>query len=145
VSDFIEIDGIEGVVEMLRSAPKAVVAGGFLKGLQAAAKPMEEALDGRVPVESGALKAARVTDITLDSEMRGGSLEIGYGKLGHEATWLEYGHHMVGHRPDKKLLGEVSPKPFMRPAAEASAEAAIDAFSEALMSELQGEVLENVA
>lgn len=130
---------------MLEHAPKNVVARGFLKALKAAARPIEQALDARVPVAQGHLKAARVTEITLDSRFRGGTVEIGYGKQGHVANFLEYGHRMVGHKPFKKHEGEVKPHPFMRPAAAAAAEAAITAFADTLADEVKGGILENVA
>lgn len=148
------ITGVEEVQQMLRDAPRNVVARAFLKGFEAAAEPIEAELEIRTPVREatlwndesfsefrqqtgGDLKAALMHETTLDASFRGGSLEVGFGKQGHVALWVEMGHRMVGHKPGKKLLGNVPAHPFMTPAADASADAAIDAFANVLVATLR--------
>lgn len=155
MSELIEVDGIEETVEMLLKLPKHVVARGFLRALRAGAAPMERELQIRTPSTTGAahfterregdLRSAQVAEITLDSQFRGGTAEIGFGKQGHVANWVEYGHHMIGHKPDKKDLGEVEPHPFMSVAAMVSAELAIDAFAESIAATVAEEDLADVA
>lgn len=137
--ELVHITGIEEVQELLVSAPRHIVGTAFLKAFEAADRVIEGELDLRTPEKSGELKAAKTHEITLDSNLRGGLLQIGFGKQGHKALWVEYGHRMVGHKPDKKELGTVEAHPFMRPAANASADRAIEAFADTLIETLKGE------
>lgn len=132
---------------MLRDAPRTVVARSFLKGFEAAAAVIEEELEIRTPVRTstlwndeafrefktqtgGDLKAALMHVTTLDSNFKGGLLEVGFGKQGHVANFVEYGHRMVTHRPGQRQVGQVAAHPFMRPAFDASADRAINAFAD---------------
>ncbi|SRR5216684_818579 len=126
------IIGIEDVCKMLREAPKIIVATGFLKALNAGAQEINRELNIREPVREGKLKAARMMEITLDNQLRGGLARIGYGKMGQRALWVEYGHRMIGHKPGKKAEGMIAPHPFMRVAFDSSAERAIAAFADSL-------------
>ncbi len=128
---------------MLTRLPRDIVLGGYNRALHAAADVIEAELDLRTPVqialaggdlvvEGGRLKESIVSVVTLDSNYRGGMVEIGFGKLGYIANFVEYGHRMVTHKPGSKEVGFVPAYPFMRPAAEAAAEPAIDAFAKSL-------------
>jgi HK97 gp10 family phage protein len=151
MADFnISIEGLEETVAMLEQAPRTIAARGYRKALQAGANVIANAVEARTPIkaeetggllEQGELRESLVTDIELNSDLRGGVAEIGFGKNGHVALWVEYGHRQVEHGAkwadrqkgyEGKLLGEVPAKPFMRPAADASAEAAVDAYAESL-------------
>lgn len=134
----IEIDGVEEVAELFRNAPKESIPSALLKALSEAGRVIEEYMAGRTPDKTGELLANLDISVTLDSDFRGGYAEIGFsGEQGHVARFVEFGHRMVGHKPDKKLLGQVEPHPFMRPAADASAEEALDVFVGVMMAELQ--------
>jgi hypothetical protein len=103
---------------------------------------IKAALALRIPISdeetAGDLRAALMSAVTLDAQFRGGVAEVGFGtKQGHIANFVEYGHRMVGHKPGKKELGMVAAHPFMRPAAEVSADAAIDAFADSLEATLK--------
>jgi hypothetical protein len=146
----ITVSGLDESIKMLSDAPRDVVARGFLRAFEAAGDVIIGELWPRVPIDLKAAmnaahggKGALVTQldsfIELDSQFRGGTMEIGFGPLGHIALWNEYGHRMVGHKPKKKEIGEVPAHPFMRPAFDASAEAAIDAFANALTEYLRSE------
>jgi HK97 gp10 family phage protein len=133
----ISISGIDEACALLDRVPKETARVGIARSLAAAAVPIVEAVDARTPVgATEELKAALNTDISLDSDGYGGSASINFGKQGHVANFVEYGHRMIGHKPGKKELGEVKPHPFMRPAAAASADAAVEAFTETLEREL---------
>jgi Bacteriophage HK97-gp10, putative tail-component len=155
--ELIKITGIDEVCAMLTAAPKNIVRGAYGKALAAAAVPIVEALEPRIPsrnnlfdeesfrplagtAEEGTLKDALVTDIAIDEEGKGGVLSVGFGgKAGHIANFVEYGHRMIGHKPKLKDLGEVKPYPFMGPAADASADAAIDAFAQSIEESVRTE------
>ena len=143
MSDFnITIEGLDETVAMLEQAPRRIVSRGYRKALQAAADVIADEVRVRTPIKAedtggllaeGELRESLVTDVEIDSQARGGVAEVGFGDNGHVALWLEYGRHVVGHKPELKDTGKVIPaKPFMRPAADASAEAAVDAFAESL-------------
>jgi HK97 gp10 family phage protein len=138
----LQITGLQEVQQMLKDAPRIVVASAFVNALDAGAQVIKAALAPRIPVSdeetAGELKAALMSTVTLDPQLRGGVAEVGFGtKQGHIANFVEYGHRMVGHKPGKIELGMVSPHPFMRPAAEVSADAAIEAFADTLETTLR--------
>jgi hypothetical protein len=142
------VSGLDGVIKLLDEAPATVVSTAFVKAADAAGEVIVSALWPRTPIDIKAAmnaahggKGALVTQldhfVELDKQLRGVSLEIGFGSLGHLALWVEYGHRMVTHKPGRKQVGDVPAHPFMRPAFDASAEAAIDAFGEALAEALR--------
>lgn len=155
-----KIEGIEETVAMLETAPKNIVARGYLKALSAAGNVIADAVEVRTPrkledtggnsLDLGELRESLMVDVQLDSGFRGGSVDVGFGKNGRVALWVEYGHRIVMHgvtSADRrngykgKLLLRVNPEsfdsnvpayPFMRPAFDASADAAIEAFSNSI-------------
>ena len=135
----IKVDGLEETFALLKDAPRNLVARGFRRGLQAAGNVIGAELAKRTPQREGKLIRSIKTDITLDSQFRGGEVDINFGAQGYKAAWVEYGHRMVGHKPGKKLLGEVAPHPFMRPAANAAGGAAVDAFEAELEQTIREE------
>ena len=143
------VTGLAEVQAMLRDAPRHIVAAGFARAGRAAADVFVAELEVRTPVRTealwndetfsefkdqtgGDLKAALMSEVLLDSQFRGVHVAVGFGKQGHVANWVEYGHKMVTHKPAKKEVGFVSAHPFMRPAFEAAGDRAIDAFVESL-------------
>lgn len=137
----VTITGLEDVQRMLAEAPRDVVARGYLKALQAGANVIADEVEIHTPVKAedtgglldkGVLRESLMIAIELDAQFRGGIAKVGFGKNGHVALWVEYGHNMVGHKPGKKPSGVVPAHPFMRPAADTKANAAIDAFATSL-------------
>ncbi len=165
-NELVKITGLEEVNKMLTDAPSEIVRKGFRKALLAAAVPMERALRARTPVSnaiirwddegfrefedhshSGELKADLKTWVRLSSRYTGregspgigGTVDVGFRKYAYVAGWLEFGHRMVGHEPKKTELGVAAPRPFMRPAAGASASDAIQAFEDSLIETVNAE------
>lgn len=150
------ITGIEEVQAFLSEAPKVLIAQGYLKALQAGSDVIRAELDPRIPIREsdlvtvamkgerhpGDLKRALMVEITLDAKYRGGEANVGFGNQGFVARMVEYGHRLVGRKPkgmsrkrfreEGKAYGQVPPHPFMRPAADASADAAIAAVAKSL-------------
>lgn len=147
VDTLITVAGLEDVQQMLAEAPRVVVASGFLKAASAAGSVIQERLleatperdEGERNEDDAHLIDSSVVEITLDSRYRGVQVKVGFGKLGHRALWVEYGHVLLGHKPGKKRLGDVLAHPFMRPAADASAESAIAAFANSLAETVRNE------
>lgn len=145
------IYGIESCARALTDAPRQAVPAALARGLAAAGGILEEAIIAVMPVrdvrlggdeEYPALIEDLRVEIILADAGEGGVVKVGFFKQGYVAAWVEYGHRMVGHKPDNKLLiggrvaGLVPAHPFIRPAADASAERAIEVFVEAVMEEL---------
>lgn len=147
-NDLAIVEGLEEVNQMLTDLPRVIVARAWFRALQAGAKVMEKYLIERTPEWDDAdrdegiphLIDSTVIEINLDTGLRGGIASVGFGKVGHVAYWVEYGHELIGHKPDKKFLKVISPQPFMRQAISAAYEATIDAFQAALVQVLTSEV-----
>jgi HK97 gp10 family phage protein len=134
----INVEGIEEVCAALTALPSKLAKNAFTKGLIASAVPVAEAVLARTPEHTGDLKAHLKTDVVIDASGKGGSVQIGFsGKNGSVARWLEYGHREIGHKPLNKDLGSVQPHPFMRPALETAADAAIEAFTESVLESIE--------
>lgn len=137
--ELIRIRGIDEVCAFLDRIPKDNLPGALLSGLDAGGKVLSEFLVGTTMAHerTGKLMADLDTVIQLDYNGQGGVAMVGFSKSqAYKALWLEYGHRMVGHKPNKKDLGAFAPRPFMRVAADAGAEEAIDAFVDAVLSSL---------
>jgi HK97 gp10 family phage protein len=128
----ITVSGIEEVCAALDKMPQRLVKGAYAKALTAASVPVVEALTARTPVDTGDLAAHIKTDIAINAQGKGGRVQVGFGTKGHVARFVEFGHHMIGHEPTKKELGTVQPHPFMRPATETAADAAVEAFADSI-------------
>lgn len=132
------IEGVERVCRLLTEAPRAVRAKALIRGLTAGGAVIEEAMRPRVPVKEGELAADLGTTVELQTDLEGGTAKTGFSKKqGHKAGWVEYGHEMVGHKPEKKDLGKVEPHPFMRPAAEVAEDAAAEACINGILDEFE--------
>lgn len=145
--NYVTVTGLAEVQRMLTEAPRLIVANAYLKALSAAADVMEATLYSVTPERDEGdrnedivhLRDAIVREIQLDSRFQGGTLDIGFGAEGFRALWVEYGHAMIGHKPDKKPLkpGQIPPHPFMRRAFDQCADQCIEAFANTLESELR--------
>lgn len=151
--DLIEIRGIEECCRMFEHAPKEVVPGAIRSGLVAGAAVIESAIRGKTKVRAirkggDAVYPALVTDLgtTIESGQGGGAANIGFADQGYVAGFIEYGHLEVGHGKSKegrRLLGEVEPHPFMRPAADESGDEAVNEMEKAIMAELEkGQIID---
>lgn len=149
----ITVEGLSETMEMLSAAPKHIVVAGFAKALKAGADVIAAELAARTPErdegdrneEVGHLMDNIVIQVQVDPNGQGGIASVGFGKLGHIAMWVEYGHRLLGHKPNKKEIGTVQPHPFMRPAAAASSDAAVAAFSSSLEATVNAEYGRKVA
>lgn len=150
----ITVEGTDQVCAMLAEAPKHAIPLALVRGFTAGGKVIEQYMVGRIPVRTGELLADLDVEVALDADSRGGYAAVGFSHGGsaerglgqdYVARFLEYGHRMVGHKPDKKVLGKVEPYPFMRLAAEAAVEEAVEAFANAVMEALEREGLVDAA
>lgn len=97
--------------------------------------------EGSDSLPPGALKSD--IDVGLQMTDEGGHAFIGPGpKTGYVARFVEFGHRLVtgsrAHKQrDQKVVGHVPAHPFMRPAADAAAQATLDRFAEQLTEDLE--------
>ena len=142
----IKISGIDEVQALLKAAPARIVRNSFARALAAAAVPVVQALTPRIPVRTGDLAEHLMTDIAIDADGRGGSAQIGFGKEGWKARLVETGHRMVDPHNPKTEYAPVVAHPFMGPAASASADAAVEAFTEVMADSLRdGDLLKHAS
>lgn len=142
------ITGIEETVRMLDQLPATVVANGYLRGLTAAGEVFENELHWSTPErdegdrneEKPHLRDSIVADVQIDSRLRGGRVQVGFGPMGYVAYFVEWGHRMVGHEPGKKEEGYVKAHPFMRAAFDRTADRAIEAFIGGMESGIKGKI-----
>jgi hypothetical protein len=152
----ITVTGLKESIDFLNTMPKALVAKGFVKAGHAAGDVMLAAVIAHTPVSGakvtnpttgvetsvgtgGDLISAARMQVFLDAQYRGVQVQVDFGKLDYIAYWLEYGHRMIGHKPEKKQLfgpntpdGNVKPYPIFRPAADECFEAAVQAFADSI-------------
>lgn len=133
----INISGIDEVEALLRNAPERLVRQAFRRALSAATVPVVQNLKPRIPERTGDLKQHLETKISIHADGLSGVARIGFGSEGWRARLVELGHRMIGHGPENKEIGEVSAHPFMGPAASASGDAAIEAFTDSMRDSLQ--------
>ncbi len=138
---------------MLREAPKTVVANGYLKALSSAGNVVANEVEHKCPtkkedvgglLERGELRENIMLAVEIDSQYRGGIATVGFRTRAAAAValWVEWGHRMVvrgGTYIDNRgkvrkgtHLKDIPAYPFMRPAADVSADKAIDAFAQSL-------------
>jgi hypothetical protein len=142
----ISVQGVNEIAGWLDQLPQRFAKGALARALAAAAVPIVAEISARTPEGDESLRDENVahlvdsiqTIIEVDSQGRGGRAEIGFGKMGYLALWLEYGWKLTGHQPHKKFIKNVpengdtyltgSRRYFMRDGMEAAAERAIEAF-----------------
>ena len=150
----ITISGVEETLDLLTSAPRNIVILGYGRAARAAMNVVARELVARTPIEQAASKKKGRTgkawhdksraklvssvkiDVTVDSGGNGVAASVGFaGEQATVANALEYGHAMVTHAGE--TIGQEKPHPFMRPAFDASADAALEAFTESLADTLK--------
>jgi HK97 gp10 family phage protein len=134
----IEITGLQETIRNLGELEDKLAKQALRKALQAGVNVMGNAVMARTPVDTGLLKESVGTAVTVRSDGRSGIASVGFGRQGYVARMIEFGHRIVGHKPKKKDTGKHVPaRPFIRPAFDASAEKAVDAFTAVIAAEVE--------
>ena len=141
----LRISGLAQVQERLKNAPSLLVSRAFHQALDRAAGVIAAEVEMRTPEgEEGLLKENVIVVVDVEAGAKGGSAAVGFNHVQSERTgkpadliafWVEYGHRMVAH-DRKTVLGQVQPRPFMRQAAQASGDQAIEVFQDTLIERL---------
>jgi len=130
-----EVQGLAELRKKLRSAGPELAARALEKALQAGGAVIEKAMRARTPVKEGTLVADLHTTVEMAPNGTAGRALIGFGKEGHKARWVEFGHRQVAHgtaEKGRREIGHVPAHPFMRPAFEESQAEAKDAVAKEL-------------
>lgn len=136
--DIVFITGLEDVRKSLDDLPAQIVRELFQDALAAGGAVIEQELVRRTPradtVTTSAKKYGRLIDdiattVEVDPKSLTGSARTGFSDDGFVARMVEYGHTQIS---DGKVTGSTPAHPFMRPAADAAEDAAVEAFTESL-------------
>jgi hypothetical protein len=150
----IRTEGITEVCAWLDQLPQRFAKSALARSLAAAAVPIVEHIRSRTPERDMDerdenimnLVDALQTTIRVDTQGKGGSAIIDFGKMGYLALWLEYGWRLTGHKPDKKFIKLVpengnlyltgSSRHFMLDGLDAAVDEAISAFCDSFSKSL---------
>jgi hypothetical protein len=152
----VKITGLQEAIADLSRYNNFQAAGALTKGLNAAGDVLFNEVARKTPVRAlteatgglvspGDLRNSLKKEVILSNDLTGGSISIWHNGYGWLVGWLEYGHKMIGHKPEKRqLYGPRTPEgfvvpggverayPFMRTAVDEVGEQAISAFVEAI-------------
>jgi hypothetical protein len=148
----LEIAGLAETEQALQDLPAKVVVLGFARALDKAAGVIAAEVEARAEGLDESSSQTRLSEhvivkVEVDTAKNGGVAYVGFDKTQDERTGIpqdakalmvEYGHRMVTHKPGKRQVGTVQPRPFMRPAAAASENRATEVFGETLVDSLSG-------
>lgn len=126
----VKLEGLDKAQQVMRELGPQLAQRGLRKGLQAGADVLGTAIQAATPIKTGLLKASVGTSVSLSNKDQAGIGAVGFGKQGYVARLVEFGHRIVskGKKLGKRETGKAAPHPFMRPAFDASAQTAVDAF-----------------
>ena len=122
------ISGLNETLALLDAIPARVMKEAIEPALIAACAPMVQALASATPVKTSTLINHLMFGVEINEQTGRAVAQVGFGKLGYVARFVEFGHREVGHKPNLKEYGNVKPHPFMRQAFADSVDAATDAF-----------------
>ena len=139
----VTFEGLTDVEKALTEASPKLARRSLRNALKTGITVIQDAIDERTPVKTGELKENLQSSVSINKDLKGGRATVNFGDKGYIARFVELGHKIVvgGSKKNGKHIGDVAPHPFMRPAYEESAEAAIEAFAESLsagLTDLEG-------
>jgi len=140
MSNDVAISGLKETQQMLVELPLDLTRGSMGPALIAGSVVLQENLLVNAPVGHGPhpefapLQETIVTDVEVEN--LSGIASTGFGDSGPVAEWNEYGHRIVTHSGRDTGLS-TAPNPFMRKTTDESADAAIDAFCDRLLSDVK--------
>lgn len=146
----LQITGLDQVQRALKDLPAQIVVKSYAKALDRAAGVVAAEVAARAEAlsESGSdtrLSEHVITKVEVDTNKRGGAASVGFDSTQDErtgkpmdsiASWVEFGHRQVTHKPGSKEVGHVPEHPFVRPAFDSSADKATQVFAETLIEGL---------
>jgi len=139
----IDIRGLDDAIKKLKKLEEKVQKKVARGTARAAAKPFVEEAKRRAPVKTGNLRKS--IGIIAKRSKTPGIVRFWVGPRsgrhlksdGFYGAFVEYGHQI---KKDKKVVGTVSPKPFIRPAAESALEKSINAAKKYFIDQVEKEI-----
>lgn len=130
--------GLDDAKRDLLDIPRQIVADLFPAALASGGAVLEDELAARTPESAGATSTKEYgplrddldIGIEVDARKLTGSAKVGFSRKAYVAKMVEFGHREVTHAG--KQVGSAAAHPFMRPAADAAADRAVEAFEESL-------------
>jgi HK97 gp10 family phage protein len=140
--DFVK--GLDPLLEELRGLPGNLEKGAMRTAVFRAAQFMRDEVKASAPVSDnvppkGASVNEKYPPGTLKKSIkakrgRGTREEVQAGVTAiFYAKWVEFGHVLKGHKPDKAVIGHVPPNPFAMRAFEANKERVVEIAREGLV------------
>ena len=143
----VQVTGLAEVQQMLREAPKNIVALGFLRAVSAGANVIADELERQTPIKAedtgglldkGVLRESIRILYELNVDVKWAGAHVCFttnNGADAVALWLDEGHRLVGHLPGKKVLKPpaIVGNGFVRKAADLSAGPAIEAVTTSLL------------
>ncbi len=136
--------GLSALQANVQAFPKKLVRSAVRNALAAAIEVVGKEVTVRCPVDKGEMRDAIKTEVHMSSTS--GTATVGFNDseekgvpVGIIALWNEIGHALESHGgggKGRRVIGSVAPRPFMRPALIASADAALEAFAESISESL---------
>jgi HK97 gp10 family phage protein len=137
VAEEFKIKGLAETVKALEVLPDKLVKKALRKALQAGGEVLGNAVMERTPVDTGLLRESVGLAVTVHNDASG-EANVGFGRQDYVARFVEFGHRIVGHKPNKKDTGKHVPaRPFIRPAFDASKDKAVETFADVIEEQVQ--------
>lgn len=133
----VKIDGLSDVQRKLEALEDAVAADVMEKAVLIGAKIIQEDASRRAPRRTG--KLAKSIEIEVKEKSRNSvSVAVGPSKEAFYGKFVELGHAVVRGRrkAEKKVVGHVPAKPFLRPAIDENEDAVKRTVAETLKAAL---------
>ena len=144
------LKGLGELLAELKQIAATVQNNALCTGVFRAAQMMRDKAKANAPVSSGdppkGGRFAKYTPGTLRDSLkakrrRGSRTEVAAGVTGaFYAKWVEFGHTLVGHKPDKKVLGHVPANPFLRRTFEENQKDAVDVMKQGIVEAIRKRV-----
>lgn len=138
----LKIEGAKELREALLELPKRIAKDAVRRALRKAADPIAQEAKSLAPVKTGKLRDRIAVSSTLSRRQRRqrrkqGEVEIFIGAgPSRQAHLIEFG---TGPRYQRngKYVGQIAPRPFLRPAWEGGKRQALETFSKLLWTEIE--------
>lgn len=139
----VQVQGLAEVDAKLHKLANKLADRSLRKAVEAGLVVMADAVRDRTPEKTGLLKSS-VGGRVATSQKQGALVGVvGFGNEGYVARLVEFGHRVRAKAKNGKskksgaVVGHVPAHPFMRPAFDESKDAAVEAFTETIKSEVE--------
>ena len=133
----VTVDGFDVLRRKLKTLEDAAAVDTLEKAVLAGAKIIQEDASRRAPKRTG--KLSRSIEIEVRDKTRNAvSVDVGPRREAFYGKFVEMGHALVRGRrkAEKRIIGYVSPKPFLRPAFDSNITAVRRTIANALKAAL---------